>query len=40
MNIRSEYVWLAAGIVGQGFFFSRFLVQWIASEPPIAEING
>ncbi len=24
--------WLAIGFIGQGFFFSRFLVQWIASE--------
>ena len=32
MSIQSEYVWLAIGFVGQAFFFSRFLVQWIASE--------
>jgi lipid-A-disaccharide synthase-like uncharacterized protein len=24
--------WLAVGFVGQALFFSRFLVQWIASE--------
>jgi lipid-A-disaccharide synthase-like uncharacterized protein len=24
--------WMAVGFLGQGFFFSRFLVQWIASE--------
>ena len=24
--------WLAVGFLGQVFFFSRFLVQWIASE--------
>ena len=24
--------WLIVGFVGQIFFFSRFLVQWIASE--------
>jgi lipid-A-disaccharide synthase-like uncharacterized protein len=24
--------WLAVGFVGQAMFFSRFLVQWIASE--------
>ncbi len=24
--------WLAFGLLGQGAFFSRFLVQWIASE--------
>jgi len=28
----AEHFWLAVGLVGQGFFFSRFLVQWIASE--------
>lgn len=32
MSIHSEYVWLAIGFFGQAFFFSRFLVQWIASE--------
>jgi lipid-A-disaccharide synthase-like uncharacterized protein len=25
-------VWLAVGFVGQLLFFSRFLVQWLASE--------
>jgi lipid-A-disaccharide synthase-like uncharacterized protein len=25
-------VWLAVGLLGQGMFFSRFLVQWLASE--------
>lgn len=32
MQIQSEHIWLAIGFVGQAFFFSRFLVQWIASE--------
>ena len=32
MTITSDPVWLAVGLVGQGLFFSRFLVQWIASE--------
>lgn len=32
MEISSEYVWLAVGFIGQAFFFSRFLLQWIASE--------
>lgn len=27
-----EYFWLGIGLLGQGFFFSRFLVQWLASE--------
>lgn len=25
-------VWTAIGLLGQGFFFARFFVQWIASE--------
>ena len=25
-------VWLGVGLLGQGMFFSRFLVQWLASE--------
>ena len=32
MKITPEYIWLAVGFVGQALFFSRFLVQWIASE--------
>lgn len=24
--------WIIIGLIGQSFFFSRFLVQWIASE--------
>ncbi len=32
MNLPSEYMWLAIGLVGQAFFFSRFLIQWLASE--------
>jgi lipid-A-disaccharide synthase-like uncharacterized protein len=24
--------WLAVGLLGQGAFFARFLVQWVASE--------
>ena len=30
--ITTEQFWLSIGFLGQGFFFSRFLVQWIASE--------
>lgn len=25
-------LWLGVGLLGQGMFFSRFLVQWLASE--------
>jgi len=32
MELNTEYIWLAVGLVGQAFFFSRFLVQWLASE--------
>ena len=32
MDFQSEYVWLAIGFVGQAFFFSRFFLQWLASE--------
>jgi len=28
----TEATWVAIGFVGQGLFFMRFLVQWIASE--------
>jgi lipid-A-disaccharide synthase-like uncharacterized protein len=27
-----EHVWLGVGLLGQGLFSARFLVQWIASE--------
>jgi lipid-A-disaccharide synthase-like uncharacterized protein len=27
-----EHFWLALGLLGQGLFSMRFLVQWIASE--------
>ena len=30
MDIKT--VWLIFGFIGQTFFFSRFLVQWLASE--------
>jgi len=30
--VDSSTAWLILGFVGQAFFFSRFLVQWIASE--------
>jgi lipid-A-disaccharide synthase-like uncharacterized protein len=28
----SERAWIVVGFIGQGLFFSRFFVQWIASE--------
>jgi lipid-A-disaccharide synthase-like uncharacterized protein len=30
--VRSEQLWQIIGFLGQGLFFSRLLVQWIASE--------
>jgi lipid-A-disaccharide synthase-like uncharacterized protein len=30
--VQIDYVWYGVGFVGQGFFFSRFFVQWLASE--------
>ena len=27
-----EQLWLGFGLLGQGFFSARFLIQWIASE--------
>lgn len=30
--MRPETLWLVVGFAGQALFFSRFLVQWIASE--------
>ena len=30
--------WLVIGLVGQGLFFMRFIVQWIASERRKASV--
>jgi lipid-A-disaccharide synthase-like uncharacterized protein len=27
-----SYLWIGVGFAGQAMFFSRFLVQWLASE--------
>lgn len=32
MAVSSATGWLIIGFLGQAFFFSRFLVQWLASE--------
>ncbi len=29
---RTEIIWLGIGFFGQGMFFMRWLVQWLASE--------
>jgi lipid-A-disaccharide synthase-like uncharacterized protein len=30
--MNADWLWLSVGLGGQTFFFSRFLVQWLASE--------
>lgn len=30
--MRAEYLWLAIGLLGQGIFSARFIVQWLVSE--------
>jgi lipid-A-disaccharide synthase-like uncharacterized protein len=32
-----ETIWLAIGFLGQGLFFGRWVVQWIASEKKAAS---
>ena len=32
MTITIEHIWLAIGFLGQGLFFGRWVIQWIASE--------
>ncbi len=32
LNLTTEQIWLCIGLAGQGLFFMRFFVQWIASE--------
>ena len=31
-TLTEEHIWVAIGLVGQGMFFMRFFVQWMASE--------
>ena len=28
----ADHIWLGVGLLGQGLFSARFLVQWLASE--------
>ena len=30
--ITTETIWVTIGFIGQGLFFMRFFVQWLASE--------
>ena len=32
MMTTTETIWLAIGFLGQGLFFGRWVIQWIASE--------
>jgi lipid-A-disaccharide synthase-like uncharacterized protein len=32
MTITYEYIWLGVGFLGQGLFFGRWVIQWVASE--------
>jgi lipid-A-disaccharide synthase-like uncharacterized protein len=32
MTWNDSLPWLAVGLIGQGAFFARFLVQWVVSE--------
>ena len=32
MTITNEHIWLAIGFLGQGLFFGRWVIQWVASE--------
>src|SRR5215510_5375334 len=29
---RTEIIWVAIGFLGQGLFFGRWIIQWVASE--------
>ena len=29
---RVDYLWLTIGLIGQGIFSARFIVQWLVSE--------
>jgi len=30
--LTTETIWIATGFLGQGLFFGRWIVQWLASE--------
>ena len=32
MTLTAERIWVGVGFLGQGLFFMRFFVQWLASE--------
>jgi lipid-A-disaccharide synthase-like uncharacterized protein len=36
--ITLDHVWLLVGLLGQGLFFSRFLIQWWESEREVRSV--
>ena len=30
--MKADYIWLGIGLLGQGIFSARFIVQWLVSE--------
>jgi lipid-A-disaccharide synthase-like uncharacterized protein len=30
--MNKDYVWLVIGLIGQGIFSARFIIQWLVSE--------
>jgi lipid-A-disaccharide synthase-like uncharacterized protein len=38
LDYQDDWTWLAFGLVGNALFFSRFLVQWVASERAGASV--
>jgi lipid-A-disaccharide synthase-like uncharacterized protein len=32
LNLSTETIWIIIGFIGQGLFFMRFFIQWMASE--------
>ncbi|KTC66095.1 lipid-A-disaccharide synthase [Legionella adelaidensis] len=30
--MKNEYIWLTIGLLGQGIFSARFIIQWLVSE--------
>ena len=32
LTLTPDHIWLLIGFLGQGLFFMRFLIQWLASE--------
>jgi len=35
--ITTDIIWIATGFLGQGLFFGRWIVQWLASERSAAS---